>query len=799
MNDRPDLTCSRAVNPTLLLLLALGAMLGLPACSCGENPRGVVHMGDAIHVPLELTRENVPTAEDLAPENVQRFKPKAKIEPWEILCKVTKFQRRLPLSRGPDTEYRPGLRLDDQEPKQISIPVSIQASEINEIVLLLRTFSRETVQVFLQREGRPVAVSQALSVASTARAMTFSFPNLRRVRGEIDEILIRVDSLTRTMLLFEVVAHRRPIATFLPGPEPGLVAIRNNLDDARRGLGLTSSNPLVGEIEVQRNAELAFTYGTPEELRLGTSPGKGRRRTGRGTVGLELTRAGAVVGTREYPLEESQSDKARWHDASVDLAEFGPGPLGVRFTFEVDSKHEGLCLIGEARVRSRGSKAPTVLLITSDTHRADHLGTSGDLVITPTLDALAARGVMFEDCYAATNVTNPSHVSIMTAVNPRDTRIINNRSPLVSEATTLAEGFQDGGYRTFAALSAHHLVHDESGLGQGFDRMSGPHHADRDSSKTLDLLEEWLDAAAGEPVFVWLHVFDAHSPYEPPAPYSRRYYEKGKNPHDPEIPLELDEEMIPKFLEGLRDVEYPYSQYRGEVDYLDQQLARILDRDRFKNGIVAFTSDHGESFGQHGVYWDHAELYPDTVHIPLILSWPGSPAGQVVDAPVSALDVGRTLLDLAGLEDAPLGGRDLRSTLADTFEVEPRFLISAHGFSSAINSGGWHLIMHLREHHQSAIAQPRALHQVELYDLRVDPECEHDLVDQEPERTVRMRERLVRWLSEAKDLDLRGEGVQTRQGNEQLAQLGYADAQPVEEGAWYDPEHEECEWCDRFE
>ncbi|MFT5050768.1 MAG: arylsulfatase A-like enzyme [Chlamydiales bacterium] len=799
MTDRYPADRSRSVSPSLLLLaLGLASLWPTSSCAPAEQPQGVVHMGDALHVPLQLTRQNTPTDAELRPTIVEHLTPTAEIEPWQVLCKQTQFHPRLPLSRGADAKKEPGLRLDDQEPKQISIPVSIPATSINEIVVLLRTFNRETVQVFLKREGRPVAVSDAVSVASATRALTFSFPKLRQLEGDIDEILIRVDSLTKTMLLFGVIAQHRPISTFLPGPEADLVAIRSNLDDARRGVGLTSENPLVGEIDAQPNTELVFSYGTPEDLRLRPGKGPNGKRTGRSAVIVELTRDGRLLGTHKYPLERSASKKAEWHDASVDLAQYGRGTLSVNFTLKVDSDLEGVCLIGEARVRSRGSAAPTVLLITSDTHRADHIGTAGDLVITPTLDALAARGVVFEDCYSATNVTNPSHVSIMTAVNPRDTRIVNNRSPLVSQAITMAEGFQEGGYRTFAALSAHHLMDDESGLGQGFERMSAPHHADRDSSETLDLLEEWLDMAAGEPIFVWLHVFDAHSPYEPPAPYSGRYYDSGKDPRDPETPLAIDEELIPQFLAGLRDVDFPYTQYRGEVDYLDQQLARILERDRFRNGIVAFTADHGESFGQHGVYWDHAELYPDTVHIPLILSWPGGATGQVVDAPVSVLDVGRTLLNLAGLEDTELAGRDLRAALEDTFEREPRFLISAHGFSSAINSGGWHLILHLREHHQSAISFPRDLHQVELYDLRVDPGCENDLIDKEFERATRMRARLVRWLSEARELNLRGEGTQTREGNAQLAQLGYANAEPVEEGAWFDLEHEDCAWCDRF-
>lgn len=786
---------------------AWGAVLALSlfaaSCSSGDDPapRGAVQMGDAVHIPLELQAQN-PRADEAEVENVVRLVPKRGIEPWQTVARKARFQKETWLKEkgGP---AKPALILDDaKNPKQVSIPIEARpCSDFNQVTLVARVFKRDNVQVFLKNKGRAVAVSEAISVAAgEATAVTYRFPDLRRNAGVIDEVLVRVDGVSGAFVFFEAILQDRPIATFLPTGQPDVVSIRPDTEDARRGVGVSTENPLVAETEIGPDMELAFSYGIPEELRLEPAAGsrgpKKSKGSGRATLVLELTREGKALYSERYPLEKSASERSAWHGASVDLSEFGEGPLEVTYSLEVDSELEGLCLIAEARLLSRGSRAPAVLLITSDTHRADHLGTAGDLVVTPVLDALAARGVLFEDCYSASNVTNPSHVSIMTAVNPRDTRIVNNRSPLLGGADTLAEGFRAGGYRTFAALSAHHLMHTESGLGQGFERMSAPRKADRDSSETLDVLEEWLEEAAGEPLFVWLHIFDAHSPYEPPGSFADRYWQGG-DPKDPSVQLDLDERLVPKFLEGLREVEFPYSQYRGEVDYLDKQMARVLEHPRFSEATVAFTADHGESFGQHGVYWDHAELYPDTVHIPLILTWPGSPTGERVQTPVSVLDVGRTLLDIAGLESAPLGGRDLRATLDDTFDEEPRFLMSAHGFSAAVNSGNWHLILHLRKHHQAAVRDPRAEHQVELYNLRTDPGCEANLVEEEFERAKRMRDRLVRWLGEAQDLSLMGTGTQTREGQEGLEALGYTESAPVESGAWIDADHA-CEWCDRF-
>ena len=137
-----------------------------------------------------------------------------------------------------------------------------------------------------------------------------------------------------------------------------------------------------------------------------------------------------------------------------------------------------------------------MLLITSDTHRGDHLGSTGGptLVRTPNLDKLAARGVLFENCVSQTNVTTPSHVTLMTGVHPKDSHVIDNRTVLIDEAETLAEAFSVAGYRTFAVTSVEHLRPRGSGLGQGFDRFDSPDVDVRDVPSLLTLLNDRLRA-----------------------------------------------------------------------------------------------------------------------------------------------------------------------------------------------------------------------------------------------------------------------------------------------------------------
>ncbi|MCB9914820.1 MAG: sulfatase [Planctomycetes bacterium] len=442
--------------------------------------------------------------------------------------------------------------------------------------------------------------------------------------------------------------------------------------------------------------------------------------------------------------------------------------------------------------------------MTSDTHRGDHVGALGPgaPVRTPAIDALAARGVLYTDAYAASNTTNPSHGSLMTGLPVRDTRVLDNSSPLVDDARTLAEAFRDAGYHTLAAVSVRHLMDDESGFGQGFERMAGPSSeaSERPARATTTQAVAWLDELADEPVFLWVHVFDAHSPYEPPASTDRRYYPKGKDPFDPSQRLQYDGRFLPVYLRGLTDVEFPYAQYRAEIDALDGELERLLAHPRALAGVTALTADHGESFGAHGIWWDHAGLYPDTLHVPLVLAWPGGPHGVRCDAPVEQMHLGRTLLDAAGLVASEFRGADLRAAAAGAAIERPRYSLAKEGHAASLLEGGWFLVLNLSDYQTTAMARPRARHTVELYDLAHDPAAANDLAEREPARAKAMRAKLVEWLGGASARGLAGAGAGTAEQKRRLASLGYTGDGPSEDaraGRWIEADCD-CAQCARW-
>jgi arylsulfatase A-like enzyme len=441
-----------------------------------------------------------------------------------------------------------------------------------------------------------------------------------------------------------------------------------------------------------------------------------------------------------------------------------------------------------------------VLLITSDTHRGDFIGAAARPadVTTPNLDGLAARGVSFQDCWSSTNVTNPSHIALMTGESPRDTGVLDNRTQLADAAPTLAESFRGLGYRTWAAVSSRHLRHEVSGLGQGFDRVAAPFPTEtRRAGDTLAVVDGWLAEAAGSPVFLWVHLFDAHAPYDPPAEHAEPYWPRGKDPLDPSLPDPgLPESLLtPAKLKGLRDLDYPVAQYKGEVSYLDSQLGRLLESRPFVDGVVAFVADHGESLGEHRIYYGHSGLYPQTIHVPLILSWPGGPRGERQMDPVEQIDVSRTLLDLVGAAALPFPGRSLLESRARADDPDgmsaARFALSAHSLEASVTVDGQHLVLQLRDHQELSDLDKSEGHAFQ-------PECRVDLAQADPRLAKPLHGILVQWLQSPKDLGWAGETSEDPQLIAALEELGYV-AGP-EEGAAGSPAEalwvaDDCKYC----
>jgi arylsulfatase A-like enzyme len=547
------------------------------------------------------------------------------------------------------------------------------------------------------------------------------------------------------------------------------VAVRYRVaGESRWARCLTVGTGLEGGVRVpDANAVLVFDYAVSRRM-----PGKPANPHLVVRIG-----SGALEERRELPLGEPEA----WHAARVDLSPAAGRPVNVRIEPAVEGAGTFYVALAGVRLIAPDPDPPTVVLVTSDTHRADHVGAArlGVDVRTPAIDALAARGAWFEDCFAPSHITLPSHAALFTGASPRDTGVLDNNTALSAAAPTLAEAFRDAGWLTCASTSLDILADSHSGFGQGFERVSAP-EGTRTADETVDVALRWLDEARGRPLFLWVHVADAHAPYAPPEPFDGLYYSKERDAFDPA--LEPNGEP-PRWMPDVRDADYVRALYRGEVSFLDDELARLFAHPRAAQGVVAFTADHGECLGQHDIWWRHKDLYPDTLHVPLVLAWPGAPGGERRAQPARLIDLGRTLLDLAGLAEVPFPGANLLSGAAPA----ARFALATNRRSAAVTKGGWHLIQHLRDHHR-----------VELFHLARDPACVRDLVLDEPERARALRAELLVWLAAAEGPGWAGGRNEDPATLRRLAELGYADQVGDEPESGAPPADCRCEWCERL-
>ena len=283
--------------------------------------------------------------------------------------------------------------------------------------------------------------------------------------------------------------------------------------------------------------------------------------------------------------------------------------------------------------------ARTVVLVTLDTTRADHLGCYGfQGAVTPALDAFAREAVLFEQAHATAPVTLPSHTSMFTGEYPPLHGVrYNGMFHVAEKSVLLAERLRDAGFKT-AAVPSSYPVARETGLAQGFEvyrdlfsetKTPLPADSERKADEVTRLGVEWLEQQGKDRAFLWLHYFDPHAPYAPPFPYSAEFRE------------------------------HPYD---GEIAYMDQALGKLFAElkriGRWDDAVVLIAGDHGEGLYDHGEI-AHADLvYQSTIHVPLLIKAPGTRARRVTE-PVSLVDVAPTLLELAGLEVPSMAGRSL--------------------------------------------------------------------------------------------------------------------------------------------
>ena len=385
-----------------------------------------------------------------------------------------------------------------------------------------------------------------------------------------------------------------------------------------------------------------------------------------------------------------------------------------------------------------------ILIVTIDTLRADALGSYGGKALTPNLDRLAASGVRFDFAHAHAVVTLPSHTSIFTGRYPFEHGVRDNSGYRVpDDAVTLAEIAKARGYATGAFVGAFPL-NRQFGLAQGFDEyddLSGREIAaadfafiERPAGEVVAAARAWIEKQNG-PWFAWVHVFDPHSPYAPPAPYN---------------------------------AEYRQTPYTGEVAYVDSALGPLLALAGSgpRPTAVIVTADHGEGLGDHGESTHGLFAYEPTLKVPLIVAQagPGAPsavADVATDAPVRHVDILPTIAELTGLTLPD--GLPGRSLLAVADDAQPR--TSYFESMSPMLGRGWAPLRGVIDGREKYIDLPIE----ELYDLAGDPDETRNLAPR-----ARDRARLLLARLDAFQAPLPSEQQQeTAEVRARLQSLGY--------------------------
>jgi choline-sulfatase len=319
---------------------------------------------------------------------------------------------------------------------------------------------------------------------------------------------------------------------------------------------------------------------------------------------------------------------------------------------------------------------PSILLITLDTTRADAIGPEAAGVETPAFNAVAARGRRFRQAYATVPETLPSHTSMFSGLYPGGHGVHENARYVPATLPVAAERLQKAGYRTSAVVSSF-VLSRRFGLARGFDVYDDTLGAanERTSGAATDAALADLAQPSDKPRFLWVHYYDAHTPYAPAEPYRSRY---ATNP------------------------------YLGEVAAMDEQLGRLVQAfERQAKGpvAIAIVADHGEGLGEHGEAQHGDLLYQSTMRVPLVLAGPGIDAG-VNDTPVSTRRIFHTLLDWAGLDAA----QSLRSP------GEPAEPVLGEAMKPFLEYGWLPQVMLVTGRHKVILAG-----KIEAYDLTADP------------------------------------------------------------------------------
>jgi len=532
-------------------------------------------------------------------------------------------------------------------------------------------------------------------------------------------------------------------------------------------------------------------------------------------------------GVEPIVRERTVTEGDRWEPFTVGLEELAGRSATISLSLSSDEDgHIGFW--GAPAIRHRGARPgviePTaaraalgpvdaprgVILIVADTLRPDHLDAWGyERRTAPTIAALAADGTRFADNISQGTWTKVAVPSLLTSLYASTHGIFDIPHTIPAKVTTLTEVFRENGYATFHTSSVM-FSGKNSNPHQGVEVMHERESIDdlgeyrsKTSRTYVDRLLPWLDDHAEQPFFVFLHVFDPHSPFRPMHPHDVRWLEDTAVAGHEED-LEQVKEVVKVFhhlpsAEQLAEAEIDSEAfltaekawYDGSIRAMDYEIARLLERleelGLRDDTMIAFVADHGEEFLEHGNHWHGHSAYGELVNVPMFVTWPGVVPAGVVNRTTQSIDLMPTLLDLARLPVPPEAqGESLLPLLAATDDPAAMGWDRRAVFTERKNppgeetegtadsfvaiADGWKLIWNV------VLRDDRP--EFELFDHVNDPLDLVNIADNHVEVVADLQGEIERWraMAEAAKVTSEGEdGDVSPEELEQLRALGYAN------------------------
>lgn len=425
-----------------------------------------------------------------------------------------------------------------------------------------------------------------------------------------------------------------------------------------------------------------------------------------------------------------------------------------------------VCLAASALAGA--AEPPNVILITLDTVRADRMGFLGSKRgLTPNLDQLARESVVFTRAYSQVPLTAPSHATILTGTYPQFHKVSDFQVPLAQDLPYAPAILRPHGYHTAAFVGS--IVLDPKqrfapGFDRGFDTYDAGFRTRRTGEDRYQTWERrggevvahalaWLNQHPKGPFFMWVHLYDAHFPYEPPPPYK---------------------------------VKYASAPYDGEIAYVDSDVGKFLNelraRGLYENAVIAVMADHGEALGDHGEDTHGIFLYDETIHVPLVIKLPGGDsAGRRIDNRVELVDVLPTILQAVGVEvPQEVQGESLLGIITPKVATDksvgvsnvPETFRDRRAYAETDyphRAYHWSSLRALRAGKYLYIQAPRP----ELYDQTLDPNAKNDLSAVSTAVTSTLAGQLDTFRQKTSSVKEAPELAMDPEAQEKLAALGY--------------------------